>query len=156
MLSKAGSKIMFNQYMAEAINEAKKALELNEVPVGAIIVCEDKIIARAHNLRESSNQATAHAELLAIQNACSLLGSWRLDKCDLYVTLEPCPMCAGAIINSRIRSVYFGAFDPKGGACGSVIDLFRKGFFNHTPIVYAGIMENECESLLKEFFSRIR
>ncbi|HHY63679.1 MAG TPA: nucleoside deaminase, partial [Clostridiaceae bacterium] len=108
---------MFNPYMAEAINEAKKALELDEVPVGAVIVRNGEIISRAYNLRETSRQATAHAELLAIQKACSHLNSWRLDNCDLYVTLEPCPMCAGAIINARIKSVYFGAYDPKGGAC---------------------------------------
>lgn len=147
---------MFNPYMAEAINEAKKALELDEVPVGAVIVRNGEIISRAYNLRETSRQATAHAELLAIQKACSHLNSWRLDNCDLYVTLEPCPMCAGAIINARIKSVYFGAYDPKGGACGSVADLFRKGSFNHAPIVYSGIMEEECETLLKEFFSKLR
>jgi len=147
---------MFNPYMAEAINEAKKALELGEVPVGAVIVRNGEIISRAYNLRETSRQATAHAELLAIQKACSHLNSWRLDNCDLYVTLEPCPMCAGAIINARIKSVYFGAYDPKGGACGSVADLFRKGNFNHAPIVYSGIMEEECETLLKEFFSKLR
>jgi len=147
---------MFNPYMAEAINEAKKALELDEVPVGAVIVRNGEIISRAYNLRETSRQATAHAELLAIQKACSHLNSWRLDNCDLYVTLEPCPMCAGAIINARIKSVYFGAYDPKGGACGSVADLFRKGNFNHAPIVYSGIMEDECETLLKEFFSKLR
>jgi len=147
---------MFNPYMAEAINEAKKALELDEVPVGAVIVRNGEIISRAYNLRETSRQATAHAELLAIQKACSHLNSWRLDNCDLYVTLEPCPMCAGAIINARIKSVYFGAYDPKGGACGSVADLFRKGNFNHAPIVYSGIMEEECETLLKEFFSKLR
>jgi len=147
---------MFNPYMAEAINEAKKALELDEVPVGAVIVRNGEIISRAYNLRETSRQATAHAELLAIQKACSHLNSWRLDNCDLYVTLEPCPMCAGAIINARIKSVYFGAFDPKGGACGSVVDLFWKGSFNHSPVVYSGIMEEECETLLKEFFSKLR
>ncbi|HHW21638.1 MAG TPA: nucleoside deaminase [Clostridiaceae bacterium] len=147
---------MNNPYMMEAINEAKKAFELGEVPVGAVIVCDGKIISRAHNLRETSSQAIAHAEILAIQEACSILGSWRLDDCDLYVTLEPCPMCAGAIINARIKSVYYGAYDPKGGACGSVVDLFKKGSFNHSPVLYAGIMEEECESLLKSFFESLR
>lgn len=147
---------MLNPFMAQAIEEAKKALDKKEVPVGAVIVKNDKIIARAHNLRETENQATYHAEILCIQEACNKLGTWRLDDCDLYVTLEPCPMCAGAIINARIRSVYFGAFDPKGGACGSVIDLFRGGAFNHTPILYAGIMEEPCENVLKEFFKKLR
>jgi tRNA(adenine34) deaminase len=147
---------MNNPYMMQAIIEARKAFELGEVPVGAVIVCDGRIIARAYNLRETSNQAIAHAETLAIQKACSKMGSWRLDDCDLYVTLEPCPMCAGAIINARIKSVYFGAYDSKGGACGSVVDLFKKGSFNHSPIVYSGIMEEECETLLKEFFSKLR
>lgn len=147
---------MNNPYMMQAIIEARKAFELGEVPVGAVIVCDGKIIARAYNLRETSNQAIAHAETLAIQKACSKMGSWRLDDCDLYVTLEPCPMCAGAIINARIKSVYYGAYDSKGGACGSVVDLFKKGSFNHSPIVYSGIMEEECETLLKEFFSKLR
>lgn len=147
---------MNNPYMMQAIIEARKAFELGEVPVGAVIVCDGKIIARAYNLRETSNQAIAHAETLAIQEACSKRGSWRLDDCDLYVTLEPCPMCAGAIINARIKSVYYGAYDSKGGACGSVVDLFKKGSFNHSPIVYSGIMEEECETLLKEFFSKLR
>jgi tRNA(adenine34) deaminase len=147
---------LINPWMAEAIKEAWKAFEKNEVPVGAVIVYNNSIISRAHNLRETENQATAHAELLAIQEACRILRSWRLENCDLYVTLEPCPMCAGAIINSRIRAVYFGAYDLKGGACGSVTDLFRKGMFNHTPVLYPGIMEEACEKPLKEFFKKLR
>lgn len=147
---------MFNPYMEQAIIEAKKAFIKGEVPVGAVIVCDDKIISRAFNLRETNNQAIAHAETLAIQDACIQMGTWRLDNCDLYVTLEPCPMCAGAIINARIRSVYFGAYDSKGGACGSVVDLFKKGSFNHSPVVYSGIMEEECENLLREFFNKLR
>lgn len=147
---------MINPYMAEAIKEAQKAMEKNEVPVGAVIVRNGQIISRAHNLRESKKQATYHAELIAIQDACEKLGTWRLDDCELYVTLEPCPMCAGAIINARISKVYFGAYDSKGGACGSVVDLLRKGTFNHSPEVYAGIMEEPCEELLKEFFKNLR
>lgn len=147
---------MINPYMAEAIKEAKKALTKNEVPVGAVIVRNGEIISRAHNLRETKQQAIYHAELAAIQKACEKLGRWRLDDCDLYVTLEPCPMCAGAIINARIGRVYFGAYDPKGGACGSVVDLFRKGTFNHSPELYAGIMEDDCEELLKRFFKNLR
>lgn len=147
---------MVNSYMEEAIKEAYKAFQKGEVPVGAVIVRDGAIISRAHNLRESNQQAIAHAELLAIQEACTVFGSWRLDDCDLYVTLEPCPMCAGAIINSRIRTLYFGAYDVKGGACGSVVDLFRKGSFNHTPTVYAGIMEDACEQPIKDFFKNLR
>lgn len=143
---------MFNKFMAEAIEEAKKALAEDEVPVGAVITHRGKIIAAAHNLRETLNRATAHAEILAIEKACSILNSWYLTDCDLYVTLEPCIMCAGAIVNARIRSLYFGAFDPKAGACGSVIDVFRLKELNHRVIVYAGIMEDECASLLTEFF----
>ncbi len=145
-----------NPYMEEAIKEAWNAFHKGEVPVGAVIVRDGKILSRAHNLREVCHQATAHAELLAIQEACTKLGSWRLEDCDLYVTLEPCPMCAGAIINARVRTVYFGAYDAKGGACGSVADLLKKGLFNHTPEVYAGIMEDACEQPLIEFFKNLR
>ena len=142
--------------MEQAIIEAKKAFELDEVPVGAVIVYKGDIISRAHNLRENFNNALAHAEILVINDACKKLKTWRLDGCDLYVTLEPCPMCAGAIINARISTVYFGAYDSKGGACGSVVDLFKKGSFNHSPVLYGGIMEDACEGLLKEFFGKLR
>lgn len=147
---------MKNPYMEQAIIEARKASDLGEVPVGAVIVYKGEIIARAHNLREKNNNALAHAEIIVIDEACRRLKSWRLDDCELYVTLEPCPMCAGAIINSRINSVYFGAFDLKGGACGSVVDLFIKGSFNHSPTVYGGIMEETCEEVLKDFFKKLR
>ena len=142
--------------MEQAIIEARKASELGEVPVGAIIVYKGDIIARAHNLRENRNNALAHAEIIVIDEACKKLNSWRLDHCELYVTLEPCPMCAGAIINSRIDTVYFGAYDSKGGACGSVTDLFAKGSFNHSPTLYGGIMEEACEEVLKDFFKKLR
>lgn len=147
---------MINPYMEQALIEAEKASRLGEVPVGAVIVSNGSVIARGHNLRESKNNALAHAEMIAIDEACKKLGSWRLDNCELYVTLEPCPMCAGAIVNSRVKAVYFGAYDLKGGACGSVVDLFKKGTFNHSPVVYAGIMEDACEEILKEFFKRLR
>ena len=147
---------MKNPYMEQAIIEARKASELGEVPVGAIIVYKGDIIARAHNLRENRNNALAHAEIIVIDEACKKLNSWRLDHCELYVTLEPCPMCAGAIINSRIDTVYFGAYDSKGGACGSVTDLFAKGSFNHSPTLYGGIMEEACEEVLKDFFKKLR
>lgn len=147
---------MINPYMEEAIKEAWVAFHKGEVPVGAVLVRGGIIISRTHNLRETLLQAIAHAELLAIQEACTKLGSWRLEDCDLYVTLEPCPMCAGAIINSRMNTVFYGAYDLKGGACGSVVNLFKEGNFNHTPTVYAGIMEEACEQPLKEFFKKLR
>lgn len=147
---------MFNPYMAKAIEEAKKAFMDDEVPVGAVITYQGKIIAAAHNLRETLNSATAHAEILVIEKACEILSSRYLTECDLYVTLEPCIMCAGAIINARIRSLYFGAFDPKAGACGSVTDVFRLKELNHRVTVYAGIMEDECGLLLTEFFKSKR
>jgi len=143
---------MTNPYMEIAIREAMIAAEEGEIPVGAVIVKDRLIISRAHNLRERTGSATAHAEILAINEACRILGRWRLDDCDLYVTLEPCPMCAGAIINARIRRLYFGAYDPKAGAVGSVVDLLRMPAFNHTPEIYEGIMESECGKLLSDFF----
>ncbi len=147
---------MKNPYMEQAIIEALKASEIGEVPVGAVMVYKGEIISRAHNLREKNNNALAHAEIIVINEACKKLRSWHLDDCELYVTLEPCPMCAGAIINSRICAVYFGAYDLKGGACGSVIDLLKKGSFNHSPTVYGGIMEDTCENVLKDFFKKMR
>jgi len=142
--------------MTAALKEAKKAFMEDEVPVGAVITYKGEIIAKAHNLRETYNRATAHAEILAIEKACSVLNNWYLNDCDVYVTLEPCIMCAGAIINSRIRNLYFGAFDPKAGACGSVIDVFTLKELNHRVTVYAGIMEDECASILTEFFKSKR
>lgn len=142
-------------FMKIALEEAKKAYDLGEVPVGAVIVQEDKIISLAHNLREIEKQAIAHAEILAIQNACTALGGWRLPKCTLYVTLEPCPMCAGAIINSRIDRVVFGAYDFKAGSCGSIVNLFELNY-NHKPSVSGGVLQEECVSLLKSFFKELR
>ena len=141
--------------MRLAINEAKKAAAENEVPVGAVIVKDEKVIAFGRNRRETENNALCHAEIEAINSACKILGSWRLTDCDLYVTLEPCPMCAGAIINARIRRVYYGAFDDKAGSFGSAAD-FNRLPYNHKPEIYAGIMEDECQSLLTEFFKVLR
>ncbi len=141
--------------MKEALKEAKKAYELKEVPVGAVIVKDDKIIARAHNLRETKNMATAHAEILAIEKASKKINSWRLVDCDMYVTLEPCTMCMGAIISSRINNLYIGALDPKTGACGSFIDL-RDYKYNHTVNVNKGILTEKCEYILKDFFKKLR
>ena len=142
-------------YMKLALLEAKKAFDLGEVPVGAVIVQDDIVISSAYNLREIEKMATAHAEILAIQKACKNLGGWRLPRCTLYVTLEPCPMCAGAIINSRIDKVVFGAYDLKAGSCGSIVNLFDIDY-NHKPMVIGGVLEDECVELLKSFFKTLR
>lgn len=143
-------------YMQMAIEEAKKAEALGEVPIGAIIVHDDKVIARAHNLRETTQNATTHAELSAIQDACLELDSWRLEETTLYVTLEPCPMCAGAILQSRIPRVVYGARDPKGGAVHSLYELLNDSRFNHECDVTDGILADECGTILTSFFKAIR
>ena len=142
-------------YMEEALKLARQAAAEGEVPVGCVIVRNGQIVGRGRNRRETEKTALGHAELEAIADACANLGGWRLWDCTLYVTLEPCPMCAGAIINARIPRVVFGAKDPKCGACGSVCDLFSMNF-NHHPQANSGIMEEECASLLAEFFDRLR
>ena len=144
------------KFMKEAIKEAKKAYSKLEVPVGAIIVKDDKIIARAHNLKETKFDTTKHAEILAIQKASKKLESWRLIDCEMYVTLEPCSMCAGALINSRIKKVYIGANDEKTGAVGSVFNLLEDYTFNHKVEIETGILKQECETLLKKFFQELR
>lgn len=141
--------------MKEALKEAKKAFDKDEVPVGAVIVKDNKIIARAHNKKESKCDATNHAEILAIQKACKKLNSWRLIDCDMYVTLEPCSMCAGALINARIRKLYIGTQDDKTGACGSVLNLLEYKF-NHKIEVNKYILKDECETILKTFFKQLR
>lgn len=143
-------------YMQEAIKEAKKAEQLQEVPIGAVIVIDGSIISRAHNLRETRQSAVAHAELLAIEMACEELGTWRLEGATLYVTLEPCPMCAGAIIMSRVERVVYGASDPKGGCAGTFMNLLADDRFNHQSEVRSGILETECGELLSNFFRSIR
>ena len=142
--------------MKEAIKQAKKAAQKDEVPIGCVIVKDDQIIARAYNKREMKQCSTAHAEILAIEKACKKLGSWRLEDCDLYVTLEPCPMCSGAIIQSRIRNVIFGAYDPKGGCMGSNMNINDVRGFNHYPDIEGGILQDECSRLLKDFFKAKR
>ena len=144
------------KFMQLAIAEAKKAEKKGECPIGAVVVCNDEVISKAHNLRETKQLSVNHAELLAIKKANKKTGSWRLENCDLYITLEPCPMCSGAIIQSRIKNVYFGAFDKKAGAAGSVCDLFLPGMFNHNVSVTGGVLKNECSSLLTDFFKRLR
>lgn len=143
------------EFMQEALKEAKIAFSKGEVPVGAIVVLDGEIIGRGHNLRETENQAILHAEIIAITEACKKIGSWRLENADIYVTLEPCPMCAGAIINSRIRKVYFSAYDEKTGCLSSKINLFDCGF-NHRPHIRQGLLEQESMSLLKTFFEKLR
>lgn len=143
-------------YMKQALKEAEKAYKKLEVPVGAIIVKDEKIIARAHNQKETKTDTTKHAEILAIQKASKKLKSWRLIDCEMYVTLEPCSMCAGAMINSRIKKVYIGAKDEKTGAVGSVLNLFNDYTFNHKVEVETGIMEKECQEILKQFFKELR
>ena len=142
--------------MKEALKEAKKAYDKLEVPVGCVIVKDNKIIARAHNLKESKSDTTKHAEIIAIQKASKKLGAWRLNDCEMYVTLEPCPMCAGAIIQARIKKLYIGTMDEKTGACGSVLNLLEDYKFNHQVEVETGLLNNECEKILKDFFKDLR
>ena len=144
------------KFMKEALKEAQKAYSKLEVPVGAIIVKDEKIIARAHNQKENKTDTTKHAEILAIQKASKKLKSWRLIDCEMYITLEPCPMCAGAIINSRIKKIYIGTQDQKTGAAGSVLNLFDDYIFNHKVETETGIMQEECEKTLQEFFKELR
>lgn len=142
-------------FMAEALKLANEAFLGGEVPVGAVIVKNGEIIARGRNMREKKQNALSHAEIEAINNACEALGSWRLDDCELYVTLEPCPMCAGAIINARIKTLVFGAYDSKMGSIDSVVNLCDYPY-NHKVEVYGGICEDECKKLLEEFFKTLR
>ncbi len=144
------------KYMLEALKEAKKAEELQEVPIGAVIVLNDEIIARAHNLRETTQNAITHAETLAIQKACEKVGTWRLENAELYVTLEPCPMCSGAIIMSRINKVIYGARDPKAGCAGTLMNLLQDNRFNHRCEVESGILEGQCGTILTQFFQKLR
>ncbi len=146
---------MNEKYMREALRQAKKAASIGEVPVGAVIVRNGEIIARGYNRRETDQNGLAHAELTAIRRACRKLNSWRLEDCTLYVTLEPCPMCTGAIINTRIRKVVIGAPDPKGGAMGSVMNLTEYPW-NHHPEVEQGVLEAECGEILRQFFKDLR
>lgn len=143
------------EFMRAALREAQIAGEEGEVPVGAVIVCDEKLLAVGRNRREQDKNALRHAELEAIDNACKALGGWRLWRCELYVTLEPCPMCAGAIINARIPRVIFGAYDKKAGSCGSVVNLFDLPY-NHRPQLEGGVLEEECSAILTDFFKKLR
>ena len=144
------------KFMAEALKQAKKAAVIGEMPIGAVIVHEGKIIARGYNRRESKKNALLHAEVIAIDRACKKLGGWRLPECSLYVTLEPCPMCAGAILNARIDKVYFGAADEKSGCAVSAVNLLGMGLLNHCAEVEGGVLEDKCSALLKDFFRSLR
>ncbi len=143
-------------FMTEALKEAKKAFELGEIPIGAVIVKDEEIIARGHNLREITKDPTAHAEIMAIRRASEALGGWRLTNCDLYVTIEPCPMCAGAIMMSRISRLFIGSMDPKGGAAGSLYNIVNDDRLNHKAEIIYDVLSNECSSIMKEFFKKLR
>lgn len=144
------------KFMKAALDEARKAVLSDEVPVGCVIVKDGKIIARGHNEREKHNDPTSHAEISAIRKACRKLKSWRLPGCDIYVTIEPCAMCAGTILWSRLRKVYFGSRDPKGGALGSSFDLYKVAGLNHYPEVEGGLLASDCEAVMKNYFKAKR
>jgi len=145
-----------NYYMSIALKEAYKALKTGDIPVGAVAVLEGKIIARAHNEKEKRGDATAHAELLCLQKAAKKLKTWRLNDVDIYTTLEPCPMCAGAMVLSRIKKLVYGASDPKAGAAGSVLNIIKHKKMNHRPVVVKGVQKEECGNILKDFFKSLR
>ena len=147
---------MHETYMKEALRQAKKAAALQETPIGCVIVKDDRIIARGYNRRNTDGSTLAHAEITAIRKACRVLGDWRLEGCTMYVTLEPCPMCAGALVQSRIDAVVFGARNPKAGCAGSVLDLLKEPRFNHQVEVTEGVMESESRELLQSFFRQLR
>ena len=144
------------KFMKEALKEASKSYKKEEIPVGAVIVKDNKIIAKAHNLKETKHDCTNHAEILAIKKACKKLNSWRLTGCTMYVTLEPCSMCTGALILSRIDKVVIGTMDEKTGACGSVLNLSKDYKFNHVLGIETGILENECKTMIQQFFKELR
>lgn len=147
---------MDKKFMKLAIEEAKKAEQIDEVPIGAVIVRDDEVIGTGYNLREKTQTTLSHAELIAIEKANQKLGSWRLDDCTLYVTLEPCPMCAGAIVQARIKRVVFGAYDPKAGCAGTLMNLLEEDRFNHQVEVTRGMLEEECRLMIQGFFRKLR
>lgn len=144
------------KYMREALRQAGKAAELGEVPIGCVIVYQDRIIARGYNKRNSQKTTLGHAEISAIQKASKKLGDWRLEDCTMYITLEPCPMCAGAIVQARIPHVVIGAMNPKAGCAGSILNLLQMDRFNHQAQVVKGVLEQECQAIMKDFFCRLR
>ncbi|WP_320929379.1 tRNA adenosine(34) deaminase TadA [Hungatella sp.] len=144
------------KYMRAAIGQARKAGTIGEVPIGCVIVYEDKIIARGYNRRTIDKNVLSHAEIIAIKKACKKMGDWRLEGCTMYVTLEPCPMCAGAIVQARIPKVVIGCMNPKAGCAGSVLDLLHEDGFNHQVEMENGVLEEECSRLMKDFFKELR
>lgn len=144
------------KYMKEAIRQAKKAGKLGEVPIGCVIVYQDRIIGRGYNRRIIDKNVLSHAEIIAIKKACKEMGDWRLEECTMYVTLEPCPMCAGAIVQARIPRVVIGCMNPKAGCAGSVLDMLHEDGFNHQAETVIGVREDECSAMLKEFFKELR
>jgi Cytosine/adenosine deaminases len=144
------------RFMNIALNEASVACLEDEVPIGAVVVRDGEVISSAHNMREGLKDSTAHAEIIAIRKACEVLGAWRLSGCELYVTIEPCAMCAGAIVLSRINRVIYGAPDPKAGACGSVMDVVRNPSLNHRVEVTQGVLEEQCRAIIKDYFRKKR
>lgn len=155
-ISEVKQDVDHGKYMKEALVEAKKAEELGEVPIGAVIIKDGEVIGRGYNLRETVNDPTAHAEMIAIREAAEKTGSWRLNDCTLYVTLEPCPMCAGAIIQARIDTVVYGTEDPKAGCAGTLMNILQDDRFNHQAQMITGVMKEECSTLLTSFFKELR
>ena len=147
---------MNEKFMSEALEQAKKAKDIGEVPIGCVIVYEDKIIAKGYNKRNKNKSTLAHAELIAIEKASKKMGDWRLEECTMYVTLEPCQMCAGAIVQSRMKKVVIGAMNQKAGCAGSILNLLQVEEFNHQVEVLTGILEEECSAVLQEFFKKLR
>ncbi len=147
---------MRETFMRIALEEARAAFDEDEIPIGAVVVCDGRVIAKAHNMREQLKDPTAHAEILAMRKAAQYLGGWRLHRCDLYVTIEPCPMCAGSIVQARINSLVFGATDEKAGCCGTVCNLLNMPSFNHRVPVTGGVMADECARIMSDFFRRKR
>lgn len=144
------------KYMREAIKQARKATKIDEVPIGCVIVYDDKIIARGYNRRNTDKSTLAHAEIIAIRKAAKVIGDWRLEDCTMYITLEPCPMCAGAIVQARIPRVVVGAMNPKAGCAGSVINLLQMDGFNHKAELTSGVLVDECRTMLQDFFKEMR
>lgn len=144
------------KYMCEAIKQARKAAKIDEVPIGCVIVYDDKIIARGYNRRNTDKSTLAHAEIIAIRKAAKVIGDWRLEDCTMYITLEPCPMCAGAIVQARIPRVVVGAMNPKAGCAGSVINLLQMDGFNHKAELTSGVLVDECRTMLQDFFKEMR
>ncbi len=143
-------------YMNEALKEAQKAFDIDEVPIGCVIVHDEKIIATGFNMRNTNKNTLDHAEIIAIKKACEVLNDWRLEECTMYVTVEPCPMCSGAIVQSRLDKVVFGTFNKKAGFCGSVLNILQMDELNHKVLIESGVLESECKELMQSFFKNFR